>query len=143
MPRTAFRQEGEDAEDTTPIHMIMIGASHGKGVQQGFPSKGGVPRLIQFETLRWRPKITQVRVHLRVQEQHTPKMRPRMHTKSVLDVIYMDGKEFHRASNGTSPTSKFHLSQQKLSKQVDIQNLSGCCAVIFWAIGPCIVFKPK
>src|SRR5438105_14896583 len=50
-------------------------------------------------------------------------------------------REFHRTSNGTGPTSNFHLSQRELSKQVDIQNLSGCCATIFWAVGPCIVLE--
>ena len=34
----------------------------------------------------------QVRVHLGVQEQHTPKMMPRPHTESILDVLYMDAK---------------------------------------------------
>src|SRR5438128_2895963 len=50
-------------------------------------------------------------------------------------------REFHRASNGTSPTSNFHLSQRELSKQVDVQNLSGCYATIFWPVGPCIVLE--
>jgi hypothetical protein len=60
----AFRQEGEDDQDMTPMHMTMIDASNGKGVQQGYPSKEGGPRLIQFESPRWRHKTTQVRVHL-------------------------------------------------------------------------------
>src|SRR5438132_10143979 len=34
-------------------------------------------------------------------------------------------REFYRASNGTGPTSNFHLSQRESSKQVDVQNLSG------------------
>jgi hypothetical protein len=70
----------------------MIGASHGKGVQQGCPSKEGGPRLIQFESPRWRPKTTQVRVHLGVLEQHAPKMTPRLRTKYTFYIIYMDGK---------------------------------------------------
>src|SRR6266542_1091985 len=49
--------------------------------------------------------------------------------------------EFHRASNGTGPTSNFHLSQRELSKQVDVQNLSGCCVTVFWPVGPCIVLE--
>ena len=61
-------------EDMTPMHMTIIGAWHGKGVQQRCPSHEGGPRLIQFESPRWRPKITQVQVHLGVQEKHTPKM---------------------------------------------------------------------
>jgi hypothetical protein len=55
--------------------------------------------------------------------------------------IWME-REFYRASNGTGPTSKFHMSRQESSKQVDFQNLSGCCATIFWAVGPCIVLTP-
>src|SRR5438128_10267016 len=50
-------------------------------------------------------------------------------------------RECHRASNGTGPTLNFHLSQQESSKLVDIQNLSGCCATIFWPVGPCIVLE--
>src|SRR5438034_11448124 len=50
-------------------------------------------------------------------------------------------REFHRASNGTGLTSNFHLSQRESSKQVDVQNLSGCCATIFWPVGPCIVLE--
>src|SRR5438132_3554794 len=50
-------------------------------------------------------------------------------------------REFRRASNGTSPTSNFHLSQQESSKQVDVKNLSGCCATIFWPVGLCIVLE--
>jgi hypothetical protein len=76
-------------EDITPMHMIMIGASYGK---RSPSSKEGVSRLIQFESLRWRPKTTQVRVHLGVQEQRAPKMMLRSHTEFVLDVVYMDGK---------------------------------------------------
>ena len=60
-PRTTFRQEGEDDEDMTPMHMTMFGAwDGGEGGQQGCPSQEGGPRLIRFESLRWRPKATQV-----------------------------------------------------------------------------------
>jgi hypothetical protein len=38
-PRTAFSQEEKDDEDMIPMYMTMIGPSHGKGVQQGCPSK--------------------------------------------------------------------------------------------------------
>jgi hypothetical protein len=41
-----FHQEEEEDEDMTPIHMTMIGASYGKGVQQGCPSKEEGPMLI-------------------------------------------------------------------------------------------------
>ena len=50
------------------------------------------PRLIRFESPRWRPKATQVRARLGVQEQHVLKTTPRSHTVSVLGIIYMDGK---------------------------------------------------
>ena len=48
--------------------------------------------MIRFEFPRWRPKKTQVRIHLGVQEQPAPKSTPRPHTESVLDALYMDGK---------------------------------------------------
>ena len=40
---------------------------------------------------------TKVRVHLGVQEQPAPKMMPKSHTESVLDIIYMDGKIISRS----------------------------------------------
>ena len=65
MPGTAFRQEGDDDEDMTPMHMTIFGAWYGGvGCQQRRPSQEGGPRLIRFESLRWRPKATQVRVCL-------------------------------------------------------------------------------
>jgi hypothetical protein len=39
-----------------------------EGVQQYFPSQEGGLRLIQFESPRWRPKATQIRAQLEVQE---------------------------------------------------------------------------
>src|SRR5438132_10628445 len=51
-------------------------------------------------------------------------------------------REFHRASNGTGPTSNFHLSQRESSKQVDVQNLSGCCPTIFWPVGLVSCWSP-
>ena len=80
-------------EDMTPMHTTMIGAWYGGvGGQQRCPSQEGGLRLIRFESPRWRPKATQVRGHLGVQEQHVLKMTPRLHTVSVLGVLYMDGK---------------------------------------------------
>ena len=80
-------------EDMTHMHMTMIGSCISeRGVQQGCPSHKGGPRLIQFESPRWRPKTTQVRVHLGVQEQPTMFWSPRPHTESVFDVLHMDGK---------------------------------------------------
>jgi hypothetical protein len=79
-------------EDMAPMHTTMIGAWNGvEEVQQRFPSQEGGPRLIRFESPRWRPKAIQVRVQLRVQEQCAIKRMPRSHTELVLDVIYMVG----------------------------------------------------
>jgi hypothetical protein len=44
-------------EDMTTMLMSMRGACFGEyGVQQGFPSQAGGPRLIRLESPRWRPK---------------------------------------------------------------------------------------
>ena len=51
-------------------------------------------------------------------------------------------REFHRASNGTGLTANFHLSQRESSKQVDVQNLSGCCATIFGPLGLVSCWSP-
>ena len=52
--RTAFRQEGKDDENMTPMHMTMFGAWYGGvGGQQGFSSQEGGPRLIRFESPRF------------------------------------------------------------------------------------------
>ena len=60
-PRTAFCQEGGDDEDMTPMHMTIFGIWYGgEGGQQGYPSQEGGPKLIRFESPRWRPKATQV-----------------------------------------------------------------------------------
>jgi hypothetical protein len=51
-PRTTFHQEGEDDEI-----MTMLGELHGgQGDQQGHPNREGGPKLIRFESPRWRPK---------------------------------------------------------------------------------------
>ena len=100
-------------EDMTPMHTTMFGTWYGGvGGQQGCSSQEGGPRLIRFESPRWRPKATQVRARLGVQEQHVLKMTPGTHIVSVLGIIYMDGKIIHGASNGTGPTLKFDRSQQ-------------------------------
>jgi hypothetical protein len=79
-------------EYMTPMHTTIIGAWNGVGkVQQRFPSQEGGPRLIRFESPRWRPKAIQVRVQFGVQEQFVIKRTPRSHTESVLDVLYMVG----------------------------------------------------
>ena len=67
--RTAFLQEGEDDEDMTSMHIAKHGEWHDdEGGLQGFPSQEEGPKLIRFESPRWWPKTTQVRVHLGVQE---------------------------------------------------------------------------
>jgi hypothetical protein len=74
------------------MHTTMIGAWNGvEEVQQGFPSQQGGPRLIRFESPRWRPKAIQDRVQFGVQEQCAIKRTPRFHTESVLDVLDMVG----------------------------------------------------
>ena len=89
----AFRQEGEDDADMTPMHMTIFGAWYGGiGGKQGCPSQEGGPRLIRFETPRWRPKATKVRGRLGVQEQHVLKTMPRTHPESIFDDPHMDGK---------------------------------------------------
>jgi hypothetical protein len=65
-----------------------------------------------------------------------------VHTKNDAQVTYEVGfgrwleAEFHDASNGIGLRPKFVLSQRESSKEVNIQNLSGCCANTFWAVGP-------
>jgi hypothetical protein len=39
------------------MHMTMLGESHeGQRDQQGHPNQEGGPKLIRFESPRWRPK---------------------------------------------------------------------------------------
>jgi hypothetical protein len=72
--------------------MSMRGACIGEdGVQQGFPSQEGGPRLIRFKSPRWMPKEIHVRAQFGVQEQCAIKRAPRSHTKSILNVLYMVG----------------------------------------------------
>jgi hypothetical protein len=92
--------------------MSMCGAWIGEdGVQQGFPNQEGGPRLIRFESLRWRPKAIQVRAQFGVEEQCTIKRTPRLHTESVLDVLYMVGStmswrfQWHRSHAKIHPES--------------------------------------
>ena len=81
-----------------------------EGDQQGFPSREEGPKLIWFESPRWRPKdnSSSSPPYLGVQEQHAQKMTPRSHTESVLDVLFIDGKiysrsfQWHRSPNVTS-----------------------------------------
>ena len=85
--KTWFLWWGRSDEDMTPMHMTMFGSWYGgEGGQQGFPSQEGGPRLIRFESPRWRPKTTQVRVCLGLQESL------RTHLDSVFDDPHMVGK---------------------------------------------------
>jgi hypothetical protein len=44
-------------EDMASTHMTMLGELHGsQGDQQGHPNQQGGPKLIRFESPRWRPK---------------------------------------------------------------------------------------
>ena len=90
-PRTAFRQEREDDEDMTSIHMTMLEEPYGdQGDQRGCPKQEGGLRLIRFESPRWRPKATQVRVCLGLQDQSALNWSPRMHLDSVFNNPHMD-----------------------------------------------------
>ena len=80
-------------EDMTPMHMTMFGAWYGGvGGQQECPSQEGGPRLIRFESLRWRPKAIQVRVYLRFYDQSALNWSPRTHPDSVFNDPHMVGK---------------------------------------------------
>ena len=94
------------------MHMTMFGTWYGgEGGQQGCPSQEGGPRLIRFESPRWRPKATKVRARLGVQEQHVLKTMPRSRTVSVLGVLYMDGKII-------SWSFQWHQSHLKIPSQL-------------------------
>jgi hypothetical protein len=119
------------------MHTTMIGAWNGvEEVQQGCPSRRGGTRLIRFEFPRWIPKAIQVCAQFGVQEQCAIRRTPKSHTESVLDILLCLEAKFHRVSNGTSLMPKFHQSQRESLKVVDVQNLLGCCANTFWAVGP-------
>jgi hypothetical protein len=49
--------------------------------------------LIRFESPRWRPKATKVRVQFKVQEQCAIKWTHRSHTESGSDILYMVGSK--------------------------------------------------
>src|SRR6266542_4404041 len=60
--------------------------------QQGLGKGRGVGGAARTSTSRGSPSPTRLRLHLGIQEQAEPKLMPRTHTDSVLDVLYMDGK---------------------------------------------------
>ena len=95
-----FFQEREDDEDMTSMHMGKYGEWHeDEGDLQGFPSREEGPKLIRFESPRWRPKdnTSLSPAYLGVQEQPAQKMTPRSHTESIFNVLYMDGKIISRS----------------------------------------------
>ena len=49
---------------------------------------------------------------------------------------------FDKEANPSGLTSKALWNQQESSKQVSVQNLSGCCDTVFWSVGPFIVLEP-
>jgi hypothetical protein len=117
--------------------MSMRGAWIGEdGVQQGFPSQEGGPRLIRFECPRWRPKAIQVRAQFGVQEQCAINGRPgRIRIRFWTFYIWLEA-QFHRSSNGTGLMPKFVLRQRESSKQIDVQNLPRCCVASLMGLRP-------
>jgi hypothetical protein len=119
-----IRNQGEDQE------------MHGKGlggleVHQGSASQVGDPIQVDFESTSKSRTVC-----LKFDAQTTYGVG---FGRSIY--IWLE-PEFYKAFNGTGSTLKFLLSRQESSKQVDVQNLSGCCVTIFWAAGPCIVLEP-
>ena len=81
----------EDEEDMTSIHMTMLGESYGDQVgQRGCPKHEGGPKLIWFESPRWRPKSSSS--PSRVLDQSIIKLVTRARPGSVFDDPRMDGK---------------------------------------------------
>ena len=75
------------------MHMTIFGAWYGGvGGQQWCPCQEGGPRLIRFESLSWRPKATQVRVCLGLQDQSIIKLVTRARLGSVFNDTHMAGK---------------------------------------------------
>jgi hypothetical protein len=69
LPQQPINQGVVGDADMATMLMSIRGALIGEdGVQQGFPSQEGGPRLIRFESPRWRPKAIQVRAQFGVQE---------------------------------------------------------------------------
>ena len=84
-----IKKSRQGDEDMTRMLMSMRGAWIGEeGVQQGFPSQEGGPRLIRFESPRWRPKTIRVRAQFGIQEQHVLKMTPG-HIRSPFQMFFI------------------------------------------------------
>jgi hypothetical protein len=75
------------------MHTTIIGAWNGvEEVQQECSCQRGGTKRIRFKSPRWRPKAIQVQALFGVQEQCAIKWKPRSHTKSNLDVLYIVGR---------------------------------------------------
>ena len=78
-------------------HDLIIVRNHGyddKDVGGGVWRRGGPARVAKPS---WRPNPSRVWVCFGVQEQPAPKSTPMLHTESVLDSLYMDGKIISRS----------------------------------------------
>jgi hypothetical protein len=100
------------------MHMTMLGESHeGQRDQQGHPNREGGPKLIRFESPRWRTKSS---------------LSP---SRALFFMIHIWMERlFDKEANPSGPTSKAIRNQRESSKQVTIQNLSGHCVAVFWAV---------
>jgi hypothetical protein len=70
------------------MHMTILG-DRGRGDQQGCPHQEGGPKLLRFESPRWRPKSSSS--PSRISEAVPSKLMPRAHMDSVFDDPYMLG----------------------------------------------------
>ena len=71
------------------MHTTKFG-DRGRGDQQGCPNREGDPKLIRFESPRWRPKSSSS--PSRPLGPVCLKLAPRTHSDSVFDDPHMDGK---------------------------------------------------
>ena len=77
------RNHGDEEEDL------------GRSLEAWWTSKGSQAELEAKRS--WRPNPSRVRVCFGFQEQPAPKSTPMLHTESVLDALYMDGKIISRS----------------------------------------------
>jgi hypothetical protein len=73
------------------MHVLMI-----RNLEEDQQGHGNV-QCVKAEKLRRRQQegvqvTTRLQLHLRIQDQFTLKLTPRMHTDYVFNVLYMDGK---------------------------------------------------
>ena len=90
-------QEGDDDEDMTNMHMAKHDEwCEDEGDQQDFPSREDGPKLIRFESPRWRPKNNS--------SSSPPRSPGAAHTKNDAQVAY--GVRFGRSLYGWKHNSK-------------------------------------